>query len=88
MIMLLIPGDEREYLSSHFIDKTKVDDNPKLERITPEFLNSLKISCLLNNKIKFKIICAIMLLKNIDQTERLCNRARMIIIRLTNHRQR
>ncbi|KAF1860974.1 hypothetical protein Lal_00000389 [Lupinus albus] len=56
-----------------------------LQGLTTEFLNSLRTSGLPNRKIKLKVGTPIMLLRNLDQTEGLCNGTRMIVNRLANH---
>jgi len=53
--------------------------------LTPEFLNTLTTSGLPNHKIKLKIGTPIMLLRNIDQSDGLCNGTRLIVTRLANH---
>ena len=53
--------------------------------ITFEFLNSLTMSRLVNHRIKLKIEVPIMLLRNLDQAEGLCNGSRLIVTRLANH---
>ncbi|KAF1863047.1 hypothetical protein Lal_00018892 [Lupinus albus] len=78
-------GEEREYLSSDSVDKSESNDNEALEGLTPEFLNSLRTSGLPNHKIKLKIGTPVMLLRNLDQGEGLCNGTRMIVNRLVNH---
>ncbi|KAF1870648.1 hypothetical protein Lal_00026085 [Lupinus albus] len=65
-VLSLITGDEREYLSSYF-------------------LNSLRTSGLPNHKIKLKVETSIMILRNLDQSEGLCNGTRMIVNRLATH---
>jgi len=56
-----------------------------MDIITPEFLNSLTVSGLPSHNIKLKIGSPIMLLRNLDQSEGLCNGTRLIITRLANH---
>ncbi|KAF1885671.1 hypothetical protein Lal_00039519, partial [Lupinus albus] len=56
-----------------------------LQGLTTEFLNSLKTSGLPNHKIKLKVGTPIMLLRNLDQTEGLCNVTKMIVNRLATH---
>ncbi|KAK7271142.1 hypothetical protein RJT34_26794 [Clitoria ternatea] len=84
-VLSLVPGDGKEYLSFDSIDETEVVENPAFEALTPEFLNSLRTSGLPNHRIKLKIGTPIMLLRNIDQLEGLCNGTRLIVTRLANH---
>jgi len=53
--------------------------------ITPEFLNSLRTSGLPNHSITLKVGTPIMLLRNLDQSEGLCNGSRLIVTRLAKH---
>ena len=67
------------------IDKYDHSVNDDYDVITPEFLNSLTTSRLPSHKITLKIGAPIMLLRNLDQVEGLCNRSRLIITRLEKH---
>jgi ATP-dependent DNA helicase PIF1 len=78
-------GEEKEYFSSDSVERTKENENDTYEQVTPEFLNSLKTSGLPNHCIKLKVGVPIMLLRNLDQAEGLCNGTRLIITRLANH---
>ncbi|XP_050878544.1 uncharacterized protein LOC127082353 [Lathyrus oleraceus] len=62
-----------------------IPGNEAFDVLTPEFLNKLTTSGLPNHKIKLKIGTPIMLLRNIDQPEGLCNGTRLIVTRLANH---
>ncbi|XP_027922842.1 ATP-dependent DNA helicase PIF1-like [Vigna unguiculata] len=85
-ILSLIPGEPKEYLSADSIDKSDNFTNDDMDVITLEFLNLLTISRLpSHNNIKLKIGSPIMLLRNLDQFEGLCNGTRLIITRLVNH---
>ncbi|KAF1883900.1 hypothetical protein Lal_00038394 [Lupinus albus] len=84
-VLSLILGDERDYLSSDSIDRSESNNIEALQGLTTEFLNSLRTSGLPNHKIKLKVGTPIMLLRNLDQTECLCNRTRMIVNRLATH---
>jgi len=53
--------------------------------ITPKFLNSLRTSGLPNHNITLKVGTPIMLLRNLDQFEGLCNGSRLIVTRLAKH---
>ncbi|CAK8565728.1 unnamed protein product [Lathyrus sativus] len=74
-----------EYLSSNFIDRSEANTSEAFEKLTPEFLSSLTTSGLPSHKIKLKIGTPIMLLRNLDQKEGLCNGTRLIVTRLANH---
>jgi ATP-dependent DNA helicase PIF1 len=78
-------GDEREYLSCNIVDGSDVNDPGIYEALTPEFLNSLRTSGLPNHLIKLKIGTPIMLMRNLDQAEGLCNGTRMIVTKMADH---
>ncbi|XP_058752597.1 uncharacterized protein LOC131625751 [Vicia villosa] len=80
-----LPGDEKEYLSSDSVDTHDGDGNECFDALTPEFLNGLRTSGLPNLKIRLKVNTPIMLLRNIDQAEGLCNGTRLIVTRLADH---
>ncbi|XP_018443555.1 uncharacterized protein LOC108815454 [Raphanus sativus] len=77
-------GEERIYLSSDSIDPA--DSNSKDDSVfTPEFLNSIKTSGLPNHSIRLRIGTPVMLLRNIDPDEGLCNGTRLQITQMANH---
>ncbi|KAH1203302.1 ATP-dependent DNA helicase PIF4 [Glycine max] len=80
-----IIGEQMEYLSSDYIEKSKTIDSWHFQSITIEFLNSLNTFGLPNHRIKLKIGSPIMLLRNLDQTQGLCNGTRLIVTRLAKH---
>ena len=80
-----IIGEQMEYLSSDYIEKSEIIDSWHFQSITTEFLNSLNTSGLPNHRIKLKIDSPIMLLRNLDQTQGLCNGTRLVVIRLAKH---
>ncbi|XP_045810788.1 uncharacterized protein LOC123905205 [Trifolium pratense] len=84
-VLSLIPGDAQDFYRCDSIDRADVNDCEIFETLTPEFLNSLKTSGLPNHKISLKIGTPIMLMRNLDQSEGLCNGTRMIVTRLANH---
>ncbi|PNY10906.1 helicase-like protein [Trifolium pratense] len=77
-------GEEREYFSCNSIDRSEIHDYQVVQLFTPEFLNSLRTSGLPNHSIKLKIGTPIMLMRNIDQTEGLCNGTRMIVTKMAD----
>ena len=80
-----IIGEQMEYLSSDYIEKSETIDSWHFQSITTEFLNSLNTSGLPNHRIKLKIGSPIMLLRNLDQTQGLCNGTRLVVTRLAKH---
>jgi ATP-dependent DNA helicase PIF1 len=85
LIHFPFPGESKEYYSCDSIDRSDVNDCEIFETLTPEFLNSLRTSGLPNHKITLKIGTPIMLMRNLDQSEGLCNGTRLIVTRLANH---
>ena len=81
----MITTDEREYISSDSVDRSEAYVSQPFEILTPEFLHTLRTSGLPNHKIKLKVGTPIMLLRNIDQAEGLCNGTRLVVTRLANH---
>ena len=81
----MIIGEHIEYLSSDSGDKSETIESCHFSSLTIEFLNSLTTSSLPNHSIKLKIGSPIMLLRNLDQTQGLCNGTRLIITRLAKH---
>ncbi|KAF1892696.1 hypothetical protein Lal_00031969 [Lupinus albus] len=57
----------------------------EVNTLTLEFIKSLSTSGLPNHKIKSKVGTLIMLLRNLDQPEGLCNDTRMVVTKMTNH---
>ena len=74
-----------KYLSSNFVDKSEIIEGCYFQSIITEFLNSLTTSDLPNHSIKLKIRSPIMLLRNLDQTQGLCNGTRLVVTRLEKH---
>ncbi|KAK1349777.1 hypothetical protein POM88_054784 [Heracleum sosnowskyi] len=81
-LMNMIPGEGRTYLSSDSVCKAsiKTDDDDLL--YPPEFLHTLQFSGIPNHDIKLKEGTPIMLLRNLNQSEGLCNGTRLIVTRL------
>ncbi|XP_057720062.1 uncharacterized protein LOC130934518 [Arachis stenosperma] len=76
---------EKEYLSSDTTCQADENEDVKQEWFTPEFLNDIKCSGLLNHKLTLKQRVAVMLLRNIDQTSGLCNGTRLIVNKLSSN---
>ncbi|XP_058727555.1 uncharacterized protein LOC131599074 [Vicia villosa] len=84
-VLDLIPGEEKEYLSFDSIDRTDSSYTEAYEVLTPEFLSKLRTSGLPNHMIKLKVGTPIMLMRNLDQVDGLCNGTRLIVTRFANH---
>ncbi|XP_058741690.1 uncharacterized protein LOC131614079 [Vicia villosa] len=84
-ILNLTPGEEKEYFSFDEIDKTDATYSEAYEVLTPEFLSNLRTSGLPNHILKLKVGTPIMLMRNLDQSQGLCNGTRLIVTRLANH---
>ncbi|XP_022003615.1 uncharacterized protein LOC110901070 [Helianthus annuus] len=73
-LLASFPGDEVEYLSSDSICQTDQGKNEANVRLySPDVLNGLKISGLPNHRLVLKVGVPVMLLRNIDQQNGLCN---------------
>lgn len=84
-LLIFYVGKCKEYLSSDSIDRSDANDNDAFEHLTLEFLNCLKTYGLPNHSIKLKVDTTVMLIRNLDQSEGLCNGTRLKVTRLTNH---
>ncbi|XP_076944506.1 uncharacterized protein LOC143615209 [Bidens hawaiensis] len=81
--LTLFLGEEVEYLSSDSIDNSKSVGpgfDPALH--SPDFLNGLKMSGMPNHKLILKVGIPIMLIRNIDKKNGLCNGTRLQVIQL------
>ncbi|KAM4086627.1 hypothetical protein ACJW30_10G116900 [Castanea mollissima] len=81
-IVSSLNGEVHEYLSSDSICKASSNVPNQDLMYTIEFLNTLRFSGLPNHKLTLKIGLPVMLLRNLNQNEGLCNGTRLIITRL------
>ncbi len=70
------------YTSADSIDSTEDSDIEQPQLYSSEFLRSLKISKLSSDELKLKLGVLIILLRNLNLLEGLCNRTRLICKRL------
>ncbi|XP_062108685.1 uncharacterized protein LOC133819436 [Humulus lupulus] len=82
MIMNIIPGEGRTYFSSDSICKVSVKTNDEDLLYPAEFLHGLKFNGIPNHEMRLKEGAPVMLLRNLNQTEGLCNGTRLIIMHL------
>ncbi|KAH1035256.1 hypothetical protein GYH30_055303 [Glycine max] len=85
IVILQIIGDHMEYISSDSVDKSETTEDSYFQSITTEFLNSLNTSGLPTHSIKLKIGSPIMLLRNLDQNQGLCNGTRLVVTKMAKH---
>ncbi|XP_060190425.1 uncharacterized protein LOC132619585 [Lycium barbarum] len=81
-IMKMIPGEERTYFSADNVCKASVNTNDEEILYPTEFLNNLRFPGIPNHDIHLKVGTPVMLLRNLNQTEGLCNGTRLIITNL------
>ncbi|KAK9048068.1 hypothetical protein SSX86_032968 [Deinandra increscens subsp. villosa] len=85
-LLSLVPGEEHEYLSSDSVCQDEiVGDNFDRNLCSPDVLNSLHISGIPNHRLVLKVGIPVMLLRNIDQRNGLCNGTRLQIVSLGRH---
>ncbi|KAL1349215.1 hypothetical protein AAHE18_07G142100 [Arachis hypogaea] len=84
-VMSLIPGNERVYLSSDTLISEDGHLESELYTMSTESLNALNCSGIPQHWLVLKIGVPVMLLRNIDQSNGLCNGTRMQVKRLGDH---
>ncbi|KAK9076629.1 hypothetical protein SSX86_004963 [Deinandra increscens subsp. villosa] len=85
-LLSIIPGEEKEYFSSDSLCQTeRVEDvfNPNM--YSPDFLNGLELSGLPPHRLVLKVGAPVILLRNFDQKNGLCNGTRLQIVSLGKH---
>ncbi|RHN67223.1 putative DNA helicase Pif1, P-loop containing nucleoside triphosphate hydrolase [Medicago truncatula] len=78
----MVPGEEKVYLSYDSPDERNVRGDAMDDVHTPEFLNTIVASGLPNHKLRLKEGVPVMLLRNLDTKNGLCNGTRLIITRM------
>lgn len=79
MIMSRFPGETRIYPSLDSTDPTENTYRQQTHEYSPEFLRSLKMPDLPPGELKLKIGVPIILLRNLNPSEGLCNGTRLIV---------
>ncbi|KAF8094778.1 hypothetical protein N665_0353s0009, partial [Sinapis alba] len=77
-----IPSTAREYLSSDSIELEATPDDDWTSHYPLEYLNSLEFPGLPNHKLCLKVGAPVMVLRNLNQDQGLCNGTRMMVTRL------
>ncbi|KEH27634.1 PIF1-like helicase [Medicago truncatula] len=81
-MMSLIPSEEKEYLNSDSVCRSGENSDVQSEWFTTEFLNGIKSSGIPNHRLKLKVGCPVMLMRNMDQANELCNGTRLTVTHL------
>lgn len=81
-MLSLILGYEREYKSSDKICSSSKDTNDQVTNYTTKYLNTLNLQGLQPHELKLKEGAPMMLLRNINPSQGLCNGTRLIITHL------
>ena len=77
------PGEEKEFMSADSVKSN--NENGEGELLYPvEFLNSIKCSGLPLHKLQLKVGCPVMILRNLNPGEGVCNGSRGIVTRMSN----
>ncbi|GJZ37624.1 RNA polymerase beta'' subunit, partial [Tanacetum coccineum] len=76
------PGEEIDYLSSDSVDKTERNAAIDQSIFSPGFINGLKFLGVPNHMLSLKVGVPIILLRNIDQPNGLCNGTRLQVLKL------
>ena len=82
-LLQTFPGEEMVYLSCDSIDKTDRGTSIDESVFSTDFINGLKFSGVPNHRLVLKVGVPIMLLRNIDQSNGLCNGTRLQVLRLS-----
>ncbi|XP_070171476.1 uncharacterized protein, partial [Polyergus mexicanus] len=83
VVELLDIADERIYTS---VDSAVNDDNGDIgEALLPEYLNSLSLPSLPPHELRLRPNSIIMLIRNLNINEGLCNGTRLMVIELADH---
>ncbi|XP_022023735.1 ATP-dependent DNA helicase pif1-like [Helianthus annuus] len=77
-----MPGEEKIYLSSDTLCESEDQTDLNMALFPPDVLNKLHLSGLPNHKLVLKVGAPVMLLRNIDQTNGLCNGTRLQVTKL------
>ncbi|OMO61834.1 DNA helicase PIF1, ATP-dependent [Corchorus capsularis] len=85
VVLSKILTEERTYYSSDFVSKTSGNIQDPNALYPTELLNKLTFPGIATHILRIKVGCIIMLLRNISQSEGLCNGTRLIIKTMNNN---
>ncbi|KAG3193902.1 hypothetical protein PC128_g9825 [Phytophthora cactorum] len=83
MILDKLPGDAQEYRSVDTLDgDDELERQERSDLYPPEFLNTISLSGMPPHKLRLKIGTPVMLIRNINTKEGLCNGTRLRVVSL------
>lgn len=86
LILASFPGDEKLYYSADEVVQEEGTVRVRASEVYPvEYLNSMTTAGLPLSKLALKPGCPVMLLRNLDPHEGLCNGSRMVVTRMQRH---
>ncbi|XP_021985557.1 uncharacterized protein LOC110881673 [Helianthus annuus] len=77
-----LSGEEKIYFSSDSLCQSEEESEINMALFSPDVLNNLHLSGLPNHKLVLKVGALVMLLKNFDQANGLCNGTRLQVTKL------
>ena len=78
-----MPSEERTYLSCDTVCPSDNDFGAQYSIHTPEFLNTIKSSGIPNHEIRLKVGDPIILLRNLDPSDDMCNGTRLVVTQMS-----
>ncbi|XP_013699854.1 ATP-dependent DNA helicase PIF1-like [Brassica napus] len=79
-----VPSAEKDYLSADSVAFESTPEDDWTSKYTQEYLNSLEFPGLPTHKLSLKVGVPVMMLRNLNQRNGLCNGTRMMVSRLGN----
>nr|XP_043619921.1 ATP-dependent DNA helicase pif1-like [Erigeron canadensis] len=81
----MMPGEEMTYLSFDSICESEDTNEMEEALFSTDVINNLRLAGLPNHKLVLKVGAPVMLLRNLDQQNGLCNGTRLQVMRLGKH---
>ena len=81
-VLELIPGDRKTYISVDEIDR---EDNEEAVIFSEEYLHSLMPTSLPPHRLTLKVGSIVMLLRNLNIQQGICNGVRLVVRRMLDH---
>ncbi|CAN6697011.1 unnamed protein product [Malus baccata var. baccata] len=83
-VLGIVPGESRTYLSFDSVSSA-TENSENLDMLYPiEFLNQLDLPGLPHHKLSLKVGAPVMLIRNLNQSQGLCNGTRLIVTQLND----